>query len=44
LTKWQIDSDLPQLLSGEATLARYALTPGQQQALHHALAGTEMAT
>jgi alpha-glucosidase (family GH31 glycosyl hydrolase) len=44
LIKWQIDSDLPQLLSGEATLARYALTPGQQQALHHALAGTEMAT
>ena len=41
MTKWQIDSDLPQLLSGEATLARYALTPGQQQALHHALAGTE---
>jgi alpha-glucosidase (family GH31 glycosyl hydrolase) len=39
LVKWQIDADLPQLLAGELTLARYALTPGQQQALHHALAG-----
>jgi len=38
LVKWQIDTDLPQLLTGAATLARYPLTPGQQQALHHALA------
>jgi hypothetical protein len=38
LVKWQIDADLPQLLAGELTLARYPLTPGQQQALHHALA------
>jgi hypothetical protein len=38
LVKWQIDADLPQLLTGETTLARYPLTPGQQQALHHALA------
>ncbi|MBK8795928.1 MAG: DUF5110 domain-containing protein [Anaerolineales bacterium] len=37
LVKWQIDRDLPQLLSGELTLARYVLTPGQQQALHQAL-------
>jgi hypothetical protein len=37
LVKWQIDADLPQLLAGETTLARYPLTPGQQQALHHAL-------
>ena len=43
MVKWQIDADLPQLLAGEVTLARYDLTPGQQQALHHALAGTEMA-
>lgn len=41
--KWQIDGDLPQLLSGEVTLARYDLTPGQQQALHHALTGVEKA-
>ena len=37
LVKWRIDRDLPQLLSGELTLARYVLTPGQQQALHQAL-------
>ncbi|MFO7635500.1 MAG: glycoside hydrolase family 31 protein [Caldilinea sp.] len=36
LVKWQIDTDLPKLLAGEANLARYPLTPGQQQALHHA--------
>ena len=32
-------ADLPKLLTGEVTLARYPLTPGQQQALHQALAG-----
>jgi alpha-glucosidase (family GH31 glycosyl hydrolase) len=37
LVKWQIDADLPKLLAGETTLARYPLTPGQQQALHHSL-------
>jgi hypothetical protein len=37
LVKWQIDADLPKLLTGDVTLARYPLTPGQQQALHQAL-------
>jgi hypothetical protein len=35
--KWQIDHDLPQLLTGELSLVQYALTGNQREALQAAL-------